>query len=155
VTQNLSRGPINLYQKPGKLIRRPKLHRSSKIYLNRDGFIGPNPIRLVYSDLVAAASYGASAGEESFVVSGVANGSVEKKIGDSWVNVSEAPRSSNPFELLALLQRRLISPTDEIRWVPAAEDSSKATAEAFSIFGWNGKDILSSDKACVISFEAD
>ena len=155
VSQMPNAGPIKLYQKPDQLMRRPKLHRSSKIYLNRDGFIGPNPIRLVHSDLVAAASYGASAGEESFVISGVANGSVEKKIGDSWVNVSEPPKSSNPFELLALLQRRLISPTDEIRWVPAAEDSTKVTAEAFSIFGWNGKGKLSSDKASVISFEAD
>ena len=160
VQQNTSWGPINLYQTPKsttdtKTIRRPKLHRSSKIHLNRDGAIGPNPIRLVHSDLVQAASYGTTAGEESFVVSGVANGSVEKKIGNFWFNVSEAPKSSNPFELLALLQRRLISPTDEIRWVPAAEDSSKATAEAFSIFGWNGKDKLSSDKASVISFEAD
>ena len=108
----------------------------------------------MYSDLVQAASYGTTAGEESYVVSGVANGSVEKKIGDSWVNVSEPPKSSNPFELLALLQRRLISPTDEIRWVPAAQ-ATKVTAEAFSIFGWNGKDKLSSDKASVISFEAD
>ena len=155
VSQMPNAGPIKLYQKPDQLMRRPKLHRSSKIYLNRDGFIGPNPIRLVHSDLVAAASYSASAGEESYIVSRVANGSVEKKIGDSWVNVSEAPKSSNPLELLSLLQRRLISPTDEIRWVPAAEDSSKATAEAFSIFGWNGKDKLSSDKASVISFQAD
>ena len=155
VTQNTSAGPIKLYQKPGHLIRRPKLHRSSKIYINRESTIGPTPIRLVHSDLVAAASYHATAGEESFVVSGVANGSVEKKLGDSWVNVSEAPKSSNPFELLALLQRRLISPSDEIRWVPSADDSTKATAEAFSIFGWNGKDKLSSDKASVISFEAE
>ena len=157
VTQNPHWGPIKLYQAPteAKTKKRPKLHRSSKIYLNRDGSIGPNPIRLVYSDLVQAASYGTSAGEESFVVSGIANGSVEKKIGDSWVNVSEPPKSSNPFELLALLQRRLISPTDEIRWVPASDDSTKVTAEAFSIFGWNGKDKLSSDKASVISFEAD
>ncbi|MDG1992728.1 MAG: hypothetical protein P8J43_09685, partial [Pirellulales bacterium] len=155
VTQNTSAGPIKLYENTSQLIRRPKLHRSSKIYLNRDGAIGPSPIRLVHSDLVQAASYHATAGEESFVVSGVANGSVEKKLGDSWVNVSEAPKSSNPFELLALLQRRLISPSDEIRWVPSADDSTKATAEAFSIFGWNGKDKLSSDKASVISFEAE
>ena len=155
VTQNTAWGPIKLYQTPteANVIKRPKLHRSSKIYLNREGEIGPSPVRLVYSDLVRAASYGATAGEESFVVSNVANGSVEKKIGDSWVNVSEAPTSSNPFQLLALLQRRIISPSDEIRWVPSAEDSSKATAEAFSIYGWNSKDKIASDKPSIIDFE--
>ena len=150
-------GATKLYASPtpseSETVRRPKLHRSSKIYLNREGEIGPSPVRLVYSDLVQAASYGATAGEESFVVSNVANGSVEKKIGDSWINVSEAPTSSNPFQLLALLQRRIISPSDEIRWVPSAEDSSKATAEAFSIYGWDTKDKLASDQPSIIDFE--
>ena len=153
VTQNTSIGQIKLYQKTVQLIRRPKLHRSSKIYLNRDGAIGPNPIRLVYSDLVQAASYGATAGEESFIVSNVANGRVEKKIGDSWFNVSEAITTSSPSELIALMSRRVISSTDEIRWVPSTEDSTKATAEAFAIFGWTKQDRLVSDRASVISFE--
>ena len=155
VTQNPHWGPIKLYQTPteAKTKKRPKLHRSSKIYLNRDGFIGPNPIRLVHSDLVQAASYGATAGEESFIVSNVANGSVEKKIGDSWVNVSEAITTSSPSELIALMSRRVISSTDEIRWVPSAEDSTKTKAEAFAIFGLNQQDGLVSDRASVISFE--
>ena len=134
-------------------IPRPKLHRSSKILLNRNGVIGPSPIRLVHTDLVQAATYGATAGEESFIVSNVANGRVEKKIGDSWVNVSEAITTSSPSELIALMSRRVISSTDEIRWVPSTEDSTKATAEAFAIFGWNKQDGLVSDRASVISFE--
>ena len=158
VQQNTSWGPINLYQTPKsttetKTIKRPKLHRSSKILLNRDGVIGPSPIRLVHTDLVQAAAYGASAGEESFIVSNVANGRVEKKIGDSWFNVSEAITTSSPSELIALMSRRVISSTDEIRWVPSTEDSTKATAEAFAIFGWNKQDGLVSDRASVISFE--
>ena len=146
--------PIELYVENNDPRRqRPKLHRSSKITLNREGAIGPSHIRLVHSDLVQAASYGATAGEELFVVTMVANGHIEKKIGDSYHNVSDAPTSSNPFELLALLERRLISPSDEIRWVPSAEDSSKVTVEAFSIIGWNSKDKLASDTASVIGFE--
>jgi hypothetical protein len=83
----------------------------------------------------------------------VANGRVEKKFGDSWFNVSEAITTSNLSEVIANMKRRIISSTDEIRWVPSTEDSTKATAEAFAIFGWNKQDGLVSDRASVISFE--
>ena len=54
------------------------------------------------------------------------------------LDVSTPPRSSNPFELLALLQRRIIKPTDEIRWVPDAKDKGEVSTEAFELIGWNG-----------------
>ena len=32
----------------------------------------------------------------------------------------------------------MITPSDEIRWVPGTANEGKASAEAFSLYGWDG-----------------
>ena len=123
------------------VIDRPKLHRSSKIILRgKNGTMGPDPVTLTYSSLVGATVEDSVAGKtNTFVVSNVASGYVEKKRSDgSWVDVSTPPKTSNPRALLQLLQNRMITPSDEIRWVPGTANEGKASAEAFSLYGWDG-----------------
>ena len=132
---------INLFSSHNDTpIKRPQLKRATKIRINRDSdVIGPQPVRMMYSQIKAAVSSNLGVSDDdNYVITALASGKVEKKQGDSWVDVSTPPRSSNPFELLALLQRRLITPTDEIRWVPDAEDQGEVSTEAFELVGWNG-----------------
>lgn len=132
---------INLFSSHNDTrIKRPQLKRATKIRINRDSdVIGPQPVRMMYSQIKAAVSSNLGVSDDdSYVITEVASGKVEKKQGDSWVDVSTPPRSSNPFELLALLQRRIIKPTDEIRWVPDAKDKGEVSTEAFELIGWNG-----------------
>ena len=121
-------------------VKRPQLKRATKIRINRDSkIIGPQPIRMMHSHIKAAVSSNPGVSDDhSYVITGLASGKVEKKQGESWVDVSTPPKSSNPFELLALLQRRLITSSDEIRWVPDAEDHGEVSTEAFELIGWNG-----------------
>ena len=132
---------INLFSSRNDTrIKRPQLKRATKIRINRDSdVIGPQPVRMMYSQIKAAVSSNLGVSDDdNYVITALASGKVEKKQGDSWVDVSTPPRSSNPFELLALLQRRIIKPTDEIRWVPDAEDYGEVSTEAFELIGWNG-----------------
>ena len=46
---------------------------------------------------------------------------------ESWVNVSAVPTTSNPTELLSLLQLRLIQQGDRIKWTPAQSISPAAS----------------------------
>ena len=126
-------------------ISRPQLHRSSKILVHRtdelEGKMGPSPVVLAYSTLADATRQGTrdSATSNTFVVSEVASGYVEKKRSDgSWVDVSTPPKTSNPRALLQLLRNRMITPSDEIRWVPGTANEGNASAEAFSLYGWDG-----------------
>ncbi len=126
-------------------IQRPKLRRSSKILVHRtgelEGKMGPSPVVLAYSTLADATLQGTrgSGTSNTFVVSKVASGYVEKKRSDgSWVDVSTPPKTSNPRALLQLLRNRMITPSDEIRWVPGTANEGKASAEAFSLYGWDG-----------------
>ena len=84
-----------------------------------------------------------------FIVDSV-RGTVEKKSGDTWVDISTPPATSNPRELLRLLSLRLIKPDDELRWIPPTE--SPQSEEAFSLVGWNGK--FASESKSSIRFEA-
>ncbi|MGI9460792.1 MAG: hypothetical protein ACR2NF_12400 [Pirellulales bacterium] len=130
---------IKLFSQNDKLTR-PKLKRASKIRINRDAnVIGPQPVRMMHSHIKSAVSSNPGVSDDhSYVITGLASGKVEKKQGESWVDVSTPPKSSNPFELLALLRRRLITSSDEIRWVPDAEDHGEVSTEAFELIGWNG-----------------
>ena len=94
---------------------------------------------MMHSHIKAAVSSNQAVSDDhSYVITGLASGRVEKKQGDSWVDVSTPPKSSNPFELLALMIRRSITSSDEIRWVPDAEDHGEVSTEAFELIGWNG-----------------
>jgi hypothetical protein len=42
----------------------------------------------------------------------------------------------------------MIAPGDEIRWVPGTASEAKASAKAFSLFGWDG--VSASDEASEI-----
>ena len=146
---------INLFSSHNDTrIKRPQIKRATKIRINRNSnVIGPQPVRMMYSQIKAAVSSNLGVSDDdSYVITEVASGKVEKKQGDSWVDVSTPPKSSNPFELLALLQRRLILPTDEIRWIPDAEDQGEVSTEAFELIGWNGTS--ASEKQASIEIDA-
>lgn len=137
-------GVLNFWG-PAAQIQRPKLRRSSKILVHRtgelEGKMGPSPVVLAYSTLADATLEGTrdSGTSNTFVVSKVASGYVEKKRSDgSWVDVSTPPKTSSPRALLQLLRNRMITPSDEIRWVPGTANEGKASAEAFSLYGWDG-----------------
>jgi hypothetical protein len=114
-------------------VERPELLPSTKIIVN-NSVPGPNPFVFSWNNL--ATSLLPSVSGVRFVVDSV-RGTVEKKSGDTWVNVSAPPTTSNPRELLRLLSLRIIKPSDELRWIPPAE--SAQAEEAFSLIGWNGK----------------
>ena len=84
-----------------------------------------------------------------FVIASV-RGTVEKKSGDTWVDISTPPQTSHPRELIRLLSLRIVKPNDELRWIPPAE--SPQAEEAFSLIGWNGK--FASESKSSIRFEA-
>ena len=129
-------------------VERPALLPSTKLKLIVDNSVpGPNPFVFSWNKL--AISLLPSVSGVRFVVDSV-RGTVEKKSGDIWVDVSTQPTTSNPRELLRLLSLRIIKPNDELRWIPPAE--SPQAEEAFSLFGWNGK--FASESKSSIRFEA-
>ena len=115
-------------------ITRPQLRRVTTIKIG--GEIGPSPILFSRSDLSEAAL--SDSPELSFVVTAVASGRVEKWDGSRWLDVSTAPASSNPRELLALLRQRQVTEGDQIRWVPP-EDGNGCQRNCFqdSWFRWH------------------
>ena len=126
-------------------VERPELLPSTKIIVD-NSVPGPNPFVFSWNNL--ATSLLPSVSGIRFVVDSV-RGTVEKKSGDTWVNVSAPPTTSNPRELLRLLSLRIIKPSDELRWIPPAE--SAQAEEAFSLVGWNGK--FASESKSSIRFE--
>jgi len=125
-------------------VQRPTLERSHDIYLSN---VGPAPIVFGKSDI--------SITTDSFVVTAVAHGTVEKWVqADGWVDVSTKPTTSNPRELLKLLQRRVFSKGDRLRWIPAVQDLSTdiatqaaftSRAKAFEVHDWGRKTEESTD----------
>jgi len=126
-------------------VERPELLPSTKIIVD-NSVPGPNPFVFSWNDI--ATSLLPSVSGIRFVVDSV-RGTVEKKSGDTWVDVSTPPTTSNPRELLRLLSLRVIKPDDELRWKPPAE--SPQAEEAFSLVGWNGK--FASESKSSIRFE--
>ena len=126
-------------------VERPELLPSTKIIVD-NSVPGPNPFTFSWNNL--ATSLLPSVSGVRFIVDSV-RGTVEKKSGDTWVDVSTPPTTSNPRELLRLLSLRVIKPDDELRWIPPAE--SPQAEEAFSLIGWNGK--LASESKSSIRFE--
>ena len=103
--------------------------------------MGPSPVVLAYNTLADATLEGTrdSGTSSTFIVSNVASGYVEKKRSDgSWVDVSTPITTSNPRALIQLLRNRMIAPGDEVRWVPGTANEGKASAQAFSLYGWDG-----------------
>ena len=126
-------------------VERPELLPSTKIIVD-NSVPGPNPFTFSWNNL--ATSLLPSVSGVRFVVDSV-RGTVEKKSGDTWVDVSTPPTTSNPRELLRLLSLRVIKPNDELRWIPPAE--SPQAEDAFSLVGWNGK--FASESKSSIRFE--
>jgi hypothetical protein len=110
---------------------RPPLEQTDTVYLDTL-LIGPQPIVMNQSEVI---------GDEtnSFVITAVANGIVEKWLPatESWVNVSAVPTTSNPTELLKLLQIRLIQQGDRIKWTPSQSTSPAGFEKAFDVVGWD------------------
>ena len=111
-------------------VSRPPLEQTDSVYLN--SLIGPAPIIMNKSEII---------GDEtnSFVITSVANGVVEKWLPatERWVNVSVVPTTSNPMELLKLLQLRLIQQGDRIQWTPSQSTSPLDFDKAFDVVGWD------------------
>ena len=150
IVKKLASAKINFGQ--SEVISRPILRRSAKIIVDGlNGVMGPSPVQLTYSHLVDASlhKYGDGTEAQTFIVSNVASGYVEKKHDDgSWADVSTPVTTSHPMALLQLLRNRMIAPGDEIRWVPGTASEAKASAKAFSLFGWDG--VSASDEASEI-----
>lgn len=113
------------------VLSRPPLEQTDSVYLD-NSLIGPPPIVMNTSEVIGHET-------NSFVITSVANGVVEKWLPatESWVNVSAVPTSSNPTELLNLLQLRLIQQGDRIQWTPAQSTSPAGFKKAFDVVGWD------------------
>ncbi len=112
-------------------VARPLLEPAAVLYLDSTMF-GPEPVVMTKSQVVGH-------DENSFVISHVPTGSVVEKLDaemNTWVDVSTKPTSSNPRELLRLLQRRLIKHGEKIRWVTESNHGGELT-EAFRLISWD------------------
>ncbi len=101
----------------GDGLTRPQLEQTTVIRI--DNSLGPNPITFTKSELVGQQT-------NSFVITQVPNGSVVEKWNQgtsSWHDVSTPPTTSNPRQLLQLLQNRLIQSGDQLRWKPSSVSS--------------------------------
>lgn len=127
-------------------VERPELLPSTKIIVDNT-VPGPHPFVFSWNNL--ATSLLPSVSGVRFVIASV-HGTVEKKSGDTWVDISTPPQTSHPRELIRLLSLRIVKPNDELRWIPPAE--SPQAEEAFSLIGWNGK--FASESKSSIRFEA-
>jgi len=113
-----------------------------------DGPIGPSPVVLSAAEVSIAAVNGRP--DLSFVVSAVASGRVEKWAGADWVDISTPPATSSPSVLLQHLQQRLVTPSDQLRWVPPGYASGEQAA--FALVGWSGEQ--ASATASTVTIEA-
>lgn len=114
-------------------VKRPRIIRSTEINLG-DGRNGPNPITIDVETLTRTVS-GDSDANQTYVITNVANGKVEKRVGGDWVDVSSPPKSTTPLGLLQALQLRKISSTDEIRWTQNLSTSTQK--KTFKLVGWH------------------
>ena len=127
-----------------KLPQRPVLRPVTTLVL--DGPIGPSPVVLSAAEISVAAVDGRP--DLSFVVSAVASGRVEKWTGTDWIDISTLPASSSPGILLQHLQRRLVTPTDQLRWIPPADASGEQAA--FALVGWSGEEVSATASTVMI-----
>jgi FtsP/CotA-like multicopper oxidase with cupredoxin domain len=125
----------NIGDETGQELLRPQLKAVATINVH-PWIWGAAPVTLGLSDLAVASE---GSGAQSYVVTGVADGVVEKKVGETWVNISQQPTSANPAELLTYLSQRVIQQGDEIRWLREGSDGGRA----FSIVGWDGGSLVS------------
>ena len=77
----------------------------------------------------------------SYIVTNVASGKVEKKVGTTYIDVNAPLITSSPLAMIAWLKNRMISAGEEIRYVAEPEDQGEVTARAFELIGWNGSSI--------------
>jgi hypothetical protein len=136
-------GNISLYAGTTTQVSRPQLKRASTIRLDRDSnVIGPQPVVLMHSHIEDAVNANSGSGENhSYIVTNVASGKVEKKVGTTWIDVNAPLKTSSPLAMIAWLKNRMISAGDEIRYVVETEDEGEVTARAFELIGWDGSSI--------------
>jgi uncharacterized protein YjbI with pentapeptide repeats len=109
---------------------RPQLEQVQEVYID-NSLVGPPPMVFGKSELVGH-------GTKSFVITAVAAGSTVEKwdaATNQWRDVSTPPTSSNPRQLLQLLQNRIIQKDDQVRWIP--KSTAGVTQKAFEIIGWD------------------
>ena len=109
---------------------RPQLERVREVHID-NSLAGPDPMVFGKSELVGYDT-------KSFVITAVAAGSTVEKwdaATNQWRDVSTPPTSSNPRQLLQLLQNRIIQKDDQVRWIPKSTDG--VTQKAFEILGWD------------------
>ena len=118
-------------------VSRPLLEATTRLYMD-PSMHGPQPVVMGKSQVVGH-------DVKSFVISKVPAGSVVEKLDtatNTWVDVSTKPTSSNPRELLRLLQNRLIQQGDSLRWTPKSGAES-SVQQAFEMIGWDDGSELS------------
>ena len=129
---------------PPTPVSRPTLRPVTTVVL--DGPIGPSPVVFSNAEMRIAAVNGQP--DLSFVVSAVASGRVEKWTGTDWVDISTPPATSSPSVLLKQLQQRVVTPSDQLRWVPPA--NAAAEQPAFTLVGWNGQQASAAASSVVV-----
>ena len=96
----------------------------------------------MHSHIEDAVNANPSSGENhSYIVTNVASGKVEKKVGTTWIDVNAPLKTSSPLAMIAWLKNRMISAGDEIRYVVETEDQGEVTSRAFELIGWDGSSI--------------
>ena len=110
---------------------RPQLNQTDSVYIENLQ-IGPSPIVMSKSEIIGDKT-------NSFIITAVANGVVEKWIPstNSWANVSAPVSTSNTGELIKLLNLRLIQQGDRIQWKPDESTNLPNFQNAFAIIGWD------------------
>ena len=110
---------------------RPQLEAVREVYIDELTCWSPHQLYLGSRNLIGQDT-------KSFVITSVAAGSTVEKwdaAANQWRDVSTPPTSSNPRQLLQLLQNRIIQKDDQVRWIPKSTDG--LTQKAFEIIGWD------------------
>jgi hypothetical protein len=123
-------------------IQRPTIEPTHCVFISNTG---PSAIVIERSDITTDT--------DSFVVTSVTNGSVEKWTdAHGWVDVSTTPTTANPAGLLTLLQRRVFHHGDRLRWLPyhsntrsdlGQTESLSSPVKAFEVLGWGNNSAAS------------
>ena len=135
LSQNLYVNPFDISSSSS--IQRPPLQLSSAVNLSQN-VSGPLPIVFGKSNI-------GRDDVEAYVITTVSSGIVERydERSDTWRDISTPPKSSNPFELMRLLQDRLVTEHAVLRWIPGP--GGETGQNVFNVIGWNNQEVVVDD----------
>ena len=132
-TESIALASFRLLQAVG--ISRPELARTTTIDLGYHGN-GPAPLSIeLTGETITRSVSGIPDDTQTYVISNVANGVVEKLTDAGWVDVTSPPASTTPMGLLKALQLRKIKSSDQLRWKQIASENT--ATRSINLVGWN------------------